>query len=415
MRDRTWHSPARALIFCLVAGSIVTPFSLQPTPNVEAAYTEEHDGLRVVHLSGTPYEMGRQHGEVLREDVRESVATILGYFRRYLKIPLIRHWAVSWWLGRAWRQAKPFVPQAYLEELRGLSDGSGVPLRELYQLHAIPDRTYSCSSFAAWGPNTADGRLIHSRNLDWQIEVGIQRFATVFVVHPDGKQAFINLGWAGFIGVLSGLNEAQLSIGQIGAETTDATYRGLPIAFLMRRVLEEAGDLEEAPRLIQQAPRTVGVNYVIADAKAQRAVAVETTHRVAKVFEADDPMEHDVSYARPMPHAVFRADIAMDPAIRERQLASNGDPRRSGLEDPAGSSAYDVRYLGQADGLSEYRGTVDLERALEIVRSVAPSSNVQSVLFAWPDVWVANAQGTTRAAHTSYHRLHAPQLFKGTR
>ena len=212
-------------------------------PAGEAARRAQHDGPPVVHLSGTPYQLGRQHGEALREDVRASVTQILGYFRRYLKIPLIDAWAINWWLDSAWRQSMPFIPPDYLEELRGLADGSGVPLRELVRLHAIPDRTYSCSNFAAWGKATAGGRLIHVRNLDWNIEAGIQRYAVVFVVRPSGKRAFINVGWAGFIGVLTGVNEARLSIGQIGAETVDATFRGEPMAFVMRQVLEEADDV----------------------------------------------------------------------------------------------------------------------------------------------------------------------------
>ncbi|MBI4003514.1 MAG: hypothetical protein HY353_00665 [Candidatus Omnitrophica bacterium] len=376
----------------------------------EEAVIEQYDGLQVIHLSGTPYELGYQHGTVLKAQVQASVRQILGYFRRYLKIPLVRSWAANWWLDRPWREAAPFVPSDYLEELRGLADGSGVPLRDLYRLHAIPDRTYSCANFAAWGRVTNGGRLIHLRNLDWNIDVGIQQFATVFVVHPKGKRAFINLGWAGFVGVLTGLNDAQLSIGQVGAETVDATFRGEPMVFLMRRVLEEADTLEEAATLIRQARRTVGVNYVMADAKARAGIILETTHREARVFEADDPAEHAVAYARPMPDAVFRADTAMDPRIRNRQLASHGDPRRPGLEPPSGS-AYEVRYLGQAAGLEASLGYLDPVAAQEIAKTVAPNSNVQSVVFAWPEVWVANASGTTPAAQRPYLQLDAQTLL----
>src|SRR3989338_5777981 len=104
-------------------------------------YAEEHDGLQVIHLSGSPYELGYQHGAILREDVRDSVRHVLDYFRRYLKVPLVRSWLA----------ARPFVPPDYLEELKGLADGAGVTLRDLYRLHAIPDRTYACANFAAWG------------------------------------------------------------------------------------------------------------------------------------------------------------------------------------------------------------------------------------------------------------------------
>ena len=379
---------------------------------VEAAHVEYHEGLPIVFLEGTPYELGRQHGELLRETVQHSLRHILGHFRRYLKAPLLSPLAVNWWLGRSWAQSAPLIPQDYLEELRGVSDGSGVPLAELWRLHAIPERTYACSTMAVWGRATADGRLIHTRNLDWSIRAGIQDYAAVFVVRPKGKHGFVSAGWAGFIGVLSGINERGLSIGQVGAETLDASYRGVPMAFLMRKVLEDATDLDGAVGLIRDAPRTVGVNYVIADAAAQRAVAMETTAHLAAVFEADDPKEHAVAYARPIVDAVVRADTAIDPAIRERQLTSRGNPRVPGLE-PPGGSAYTVRYLGQGERILAHYGAITAQLACEIAKAVAPGSNVQSVVFAWPWMWVANAQDQTRAAHAPYHRLDLHRLFTG--
>jgi len=380
-------------------------------PRAHAAHVEYHDGLPVVYLSGTPREIGRQHGELLRHEVRESVRQLLGYFYGYVKIPGVRVWLVNWWLDQAWRQAQPYVPADYLEELQGLSETSGVPLKDLYRLHAIPDRTYSCSNFAAWGDATRDGRLIHMRNLDWNIGAGIQRHAVIFVVRPEGKRPFVSVGWAGLIAVLTGINDAQLSVGQIGAETTDVTFAGEPMAFIIRRILEEAGTVDEAAALVQQARRTVGINYLVADAKARRAIAVETTHRYAKVFEANDPAEQTVSYARPVPDAVFRADTAIDPAIRERQIASGGQPQTPGLEPPSGS-AYEKRYLGQAEGIKSHYGQLTPEAAIDIARAVAPSSNVQSVIFAWPEMWVANARGAIPAAQTPYHRFNVEELLR---
>lgn len=408
---RDYRSAGRFLLtVCLSFAFTLTTHHL-PLTTAEAAQVESVGGVRVVHLSGTPYELGRQHGEALREEVRASVRQVLGYFRRYLRIPWVGSWAASWWLDAAWSKARPFVPMAYLEELRGLADGSGVPLPELVRLHAIPDRTYSCSNLAAWGRATSGGRLIHVRNLDWNIDAGIQRHATVFVVHPAGRHAFINVGWAGFIGVLTGINDATISVGQVGAETVDAIFRGEPMVFVMRRVLEEAESLDHAASLVSAARRTVGVNYVFADAHARRAIVLETTRRHARLFEADDPAEHRVGYARPTVDAVFRADAAVDPTIRERQLASRGDPKRPGLEDPTGSSAYDVRYLGQAAGIAAHFGALDSATAIEIAKAVAPASNIQSVVLAWPDLWVANAEGMTPAAQTTYHYLNVATLL----
>jgi hypothetical protein len=182
------------------------------------------------------------------------------------------------------------------------------------------------------------------------------------------------------------------------------------MAFLIRRVLEGAGSVDEASALVTSARRTVGVNYVIADANARRAIAIETTHHRARVFEADDPVERTIAYARPIIDAVLRADTAIDPVIRAKQIASGGNPATLPLEPPTGS-AYETRYLGQANGILSRYGTLDARSAREIAKAVAPDSNLQSVVFAWPDLWVANADGTTPAAQTTYHRLDLAELL----
>jgi hypothetical protein len=183
------------------------------------------------------------------------------------------------------------------------------------------------------------------------------------------------------------------------------------MVFLMRRVVEEADNLEDATQLITSARRTVGVNYILADARVPRGIVLETTRRFVARFVDDDSTEHRVAYARPLPNAVVRADTAMDPTIRDRQLASSGNPSRPGLEPPAGS-AYETRYLGQVAGLRAFHGRLTPTAAQEIAQAVAPGSNVQSVIFAWPDLWVANARGLTSAATTPYHHLSAEALFE---
>ena len=111
----------------------LTPLASSLAPEVAeaAAHVEQRDGLRVVFLEGSPYEIGHQHGQLLADDVRATVGRTLGYLRSYLKVPLVDRLAANWWLDRSWKQSRPHVPAAYLEELRGLADGSGVPLREL--------------------------------------------------------------------------------------------------------------------------------------------------------------------------------------------------------------------------------------------------------------------------------------------
>ena len=366
----------------------------------------------ILTLSGTPYEMGYQHGSMLKSQVRASVAGMMGFVDREAGFRFVGGWLARWKLERAWKKMKPHVPADTLEELRGLSDGAGIPLAVLERIHALPEMTAnSCASFAAFGPATKDGRLIQIRNLDWAIQSGVQQHAAIFVTRPKGKIPFINIGWAGFIGLVSGINGKGISVSEIGAETVDRTLKGLPMPFLLRRVLEESEDLEQAVETVQAARRTGGYNYVFADAVRKRAVALETTRSHCAVFWMDGEPQNSPHQLSVL-NTIFRSDWAVDPVVRDLQRACRGDPTQPGLESPEGTSSYDVRYRQQGELLFRFRRILDPEIAMVIARAIAPDSNIQSVVYAYPQVWIANATGRQPAAMGTYLQLDVKDLLK---
>ena len=179
--------------------------------------------------------------------------------------------------------------------------------------------------------------------------------------------------------------------------------------FLLRRVLEESQRLEEAVELVRAGPRTGGYNYLFGEAATGRAVALETTHgRFASFWIGQEP---PAPHVLRVPDAIFRSDWAVDPAVREVQSASRGNPARPGLEPPEGSKAYDVRYRGQALLLERFHGRIDPETAMAIASAVAPSSNIQSIVYATPQLWIAVARGRTAAAQGGYVGVDLEELF----
>ncbi len=401
----------RFLLLCFLAGCA----SLRPpaAPAAPPGRLRWVEGLPVLFLSGTPYQIGVQHGTLLKEEVRASVANMIGFVDREVGIPVVGGFLARRTLAQAWEQMEPFISPEIQQELEGLSDGSGIPLKTLQQIHALPElMAASCASFAAFGKATTDGRLIQIRNLDWAIQSEVQRYSALFVIHPQGKHPFLNIGWLGFIGAISGINAQGVSISEIGAETQDVDLKGVPMPFLLRRVLEEAEDLDEAVAFVCGATRAGGYNYLFADAKSKHAVAVETTKSRCAVFWADQ--EPETPYAVFVPNAVLRSDWALDPTVRDRQLAAKGDPKRPGLEPPVGSKAYDVRYAGQGQLLLQFHGRIDPEIAMAIAKAIAPSSNIQSIVYAYPQLWVANAQQKQPAAMGRYLQLDAKALLDET-
>ena len=81
-----------------------------------AGFLEEVDGYRVLHVKGTPYEMGYQQGALLKDDIRENVRYLFEVNKRW---PMYEsgtsfHTGISigpsgseWYCGRYSRKGSP--------------------------------------------------------------------------------------------------------------------------------------------------------------------------------------------------------------------------------------------------------------------------------------------------------------------
>lgn len=371
-------------------------------------WVEEVEGTLVLHLAGTPYEMGYQRGYF----AKEKVLLTLDLFDNLLK--LIQEemgpsrFTIGFILDLTYQLCSPFIPDRYKREMEGVADASGCDLKMLRRGHIISVLTErKCSAFAVWGKATKDGKLFHGRNFDWILSAGLEDTAVLALYEPEGFNRFASAGYAGLIGVLSGMNMEGISISQIGAITKDDSLRGLPLEFVLRRLLEESSNLDEVSQIMNEVRHTVGFNYVIADGDAGDARAYETTARHMAVFGPGDPKE-TVEYAIPIEDAVFRSDEAMDPLIRSLQECANAPDL------PYGSNSYDHRYMGMATRIQERYGEIDADYALEILKATAmEDANLHGVLTNSTDreMWVAHAHKGRNASLQEYVHYDLKQLF----
>lgn len=371
-------------------------------------WAEEVDGTLVLHLAGSPYEMGYQRGYF----ARDKVLLTLDLFESLLKLAQqemgLPRTATHFLLDLTYQLCSPFIPDRYKRELEGIADASGCDLQMLRRGHIISVVTErGCSAFAVWGKATVGGKLFHGRNFDWILSAGLEDTAVLALYEPEGLNAFASAGYAGLIGVLSGMNMEGISISQIGAITKDQSWRGLPLEFVLRRILEESSNLDEVSEIMHSVRHTVGFNYVIADGDTGDARAFETTAHHIAVFGPGDPKE-TVEYAIPIEDAVFRSDEAMDPVVRGLQDCANAP----GL--PYGSNSYDHRYLGIATRIQERYGEIDADYALEILKATAMNNaNLHGVLTNSTDreMWVAHAKKGQNASLQQYVHYDLKELF----
>lgn len=348
-----------------------------------AGFLEEVNGYRVLHVKGAPYEMGYQQGVLLKNDIRELIHFLFEVKAKELKLEVggLNLLSPKRAIGGIAATQRKFVPDRFYEELRGLAEGSGLPLQDVIVANFIPE-LFHCSGFALSASATRDGTLYHGRILDYGCDWRLQEHAVLTVAEPEGRIPFLNVTYAGFIGSVTGLNARHVSIGEMGGRGL-GHWDGVPMAILVRMVLEDADDLDEAVAIFRDHPRTCEYYYVVADGKSGRGVGMEASWDTFGVVEMGKPHPR-------LPHAV--ADAV---------LLSAGD-----------------RYEELARRVKAGHGTFDAESARRLMdRPVAMKSNLHSVLFEpkTTRLWVANASRSGEPAATQpYHSFCFLELLGHT-
>ncbi|MFG0332389.1 MAG: C45 family autoproteolytic acyltransferase/hydrolase, partial [Maioricimonas sp. JB049] len=330
-------------------------------------------------LKGTPWEIGYQHGALLREAARKNLEHIVhGEGSRRLvdfgPIKLTPRDAILTILTIQ----RPHVPQKYFDELAGLAAGSGMELEDVQVGNFIPE-LFHCSGFALMNSATEDGTLYHGRVLDYATDWGLQDHAVIIVCEPEGGIPFVNVTYAGFIGSVTGMNAEHVSIGEMGGGGL-GHWQGVPMAFLVREALERGTTLDDVLTIFRESPRTCEYFYVVADAKTNQAVGMEASWDVMDVIRPGE--------AHPL----------LPSPVKDCALLSAGS-----------------RYEELVKRVQAGHGGFTAESALRLMdRPVAMKSNLHNVLFEPKTTrfWVANAGSDgSPAAEQPYHAFQLTELL----
>jgi hypothetical protein len=263
--------PGRALsLSCIVVlCTMARPLAVRAEP-----YVESLDGQLVLHVEGSPWEMGRQHGTLLRARVRRVVHDLvhedLGSSARSLK-RLLKGAAVM----------EQYLPRPFRQELRGLAEAADVDYMELVlaQLFGDVQRGQYCTSYAVYGPATQTGECIVGRNMDYGYS-DISRYAGC-IIHftPDNGYPFMTVSWAGIVNGWTAMNTQGVVVANNTAYgARENSLDGLSTCFMIRKIAQYARDVDEGVRIIEQTPRAVGTNMIVAGGDPCKAAIVEYDH-----------------------------------------------------------------------------------------------------------------------------------------
>jgi hypothetical protein len=373
--ERTFVRGIRRATEILRPGRVLTE-PVQKPRRVEHGALQWIDGHRVATLWGTPEQLGTAHGQLLPEESRRCIESVLYSFGTANVVRTGRWFRHD--LQDAYARLSPHIPERHKRETDALAKSLQLDPETVQVLNVFPE-LFHCSGFAVFGSATKGGKLYHGRVLDYMTTIGLQDAATTFVVRPDGYFSFANVGYAGFVGSVSGMNAEKISLGEMGGRG-EGQWDGAPMATLMRRALEECDTLAEVQQLWTDSPRTCEYYYVFADGETNEAVGVAATPQSIEFIRSGQG------------HAQLGSGIADSVVLS------------------AGSRLEELRRR-----VTEKHGQIDTELAQWLMsRPVAMSSNLHNVLFVPQDglLYVANASHTKPAAEMPYVKVDLYGLLK---
>ena len=248
------------------------------------------DEISVVVVKGSPFEMGRSMGVLLKNEVRDC----MGGFLAAVRNQDAKMFADDK-LDAAWEAIAPHTDPRFIEELRGLAEGAGIPLYILRRTHMIPVVSpWACSCLAVWGGMSQTGGLYQIRNLDFITGAGLQDYPVIVVYLPDKGIAHACTTFAGYIGANSGMNAKGICLSEKGNSPADGypyDLNGSHFSSLFRRLLYDARSLEDVEDILRETRWFKSYYFIIGSAEGRDAIKVKVDAPRYYTWSANSPTD----------------------------------------------------------------------------------------------------------------------------
>ena len=279
-----------ALVLVLAVGA--TARADEPKSFPAAAYKGGElryvDKVPVLTLRGKPAEMGEQFGVLAIRNAPDLTALHQQFMKdsgQEARYPIIVTMA---------KVLKPNFPPNHLAEMEAAAQAADRDENRLYFANTVADLSsgLGCSTVVVEKERSKTGAPLFGRNFDWLPTKGITEHTLVVVYKGEGKRAFAAVTVAPITGVISGMNDAGLSltINEISLRRSKDraafNWRGTPLLLAFRRVLEECTTVAEAEKLLRGMERTTSACLTICDKDG--GVVFEITPKNLEVRAADN-------------------------------------------------------------------------------------------------------------------------------
>jgi hypothetical protein len=359
---------------------------------------KSNSGLWEMYVSGKPFEMGVKNGKLTKELAQEQEIAFVKMIRELVPgkfyLNFLKYFTA--WFNRALDE---YIPLEYQKEIYGISlnasndfDFIGDKYQRILNYHAAHDighalqnmNLVACTSFGAWDGYSSDSSLIIGRNFDFYAGDDFAKNKIVSFVHPEKGYDFAFVTWAGFIGVVSGMNMQGLTV-TINAAKSDIPYSAkTPVSIVARDILQYAANIEEAFAIAQKHKTFVSETFLIGSSSDHRTVIIEKSLDTTVLYSQNN--DYIISTNHFQDKAFSKAKLNIE--NRENETSVYRYKRVQELLD----KEQDIDYLGAVNLLRDQKGINDEDIGMTNEKSINQLIAHHSVIFK-PDeklMWVSS-------------------------
>lgn len=230
----------------------------------------------LVSLCGSPFERGRQHGAAVPERVARSISLYRSQLeRRGVGKARLKE------LALAMSPKIAAFDADYLEEMKGIADGAGVPLEDIIVINCRTEMMFGhaeiakaraslddgCTGLIVLPEASANGKLLHGHNWDWREEC-IDTGVVLRIAREDGPSLLV-FTEAGSL-ARHGFNSAGVSLSG-NFLTSNLDYQrpaDVPLVLVRRKMLE-ASNIGNAMKVLWASRRFCSNNLMLAQAEGE--------------------------------------------------------------------------------------------------------------------------------------------------
>lgn len=297
-------------------------------------FRKSNSGLYELYVEGRPFERGVVYGKLTKELVQRQEDHFTEQIGKMIPSKSYQHF-LKYFIGWFNRHLAENVPQEFKEEIYGVSfaasdkyDFIGTNYQRIMNYHAAHDIGHAlqsmalvgCTSFGTWNDRSEDSSLIIGRNFDFYVGDKFAQEKIIAFYKPDKGYRFMMVTWAGFTGVVSGMNDQGLTVTINAAKTEMPSGSATPVSLVAREILQYAKNIAEAYNIAKKRKMFVSESFLIGSALDNRAAIIEKTPEELALY---DPKDNEITCAN---H--FQSKTLGASAANKEQLKESASPYR---------------------------------------------------------------------------------------